>query len=354
MPCAVGLSDRNEKLAIVGDHVGMTCAGVSKPDRNSWQSVLPEEIEHAGRPLLQQACAWLEKLALERQYSSHTIEAYRRDLIQFLRFLAVHTAEAVDLDRFIGTTPLELRSFLASRRNQGAQSRSLARALAALRSFARHLEQQGLGGATAFTLIRGPKIRKSLPKPLNTRAAVDLASSDSRAGEDRPAWVLARDAAVIALLYGCGLRISEALGLTYAQAPVGDCEQLTIVGKGNRMRQVPVIEPVRHAIEAYVDTCPFHLAPEGPLFLGVKGRALSPRIIQLAIERMRGALGLDASATPHALRHSFATHLMSRGGDLRAIQELLGHASLSTTQIYTAVDAARLLDAYRGAHPRAG
>ena len=172
-------------------------------------------------------------------------------------------------------------------------------------------------------------------------------------GETRPAWTIARDTAVLALLYGAGLRISEALGIKRRDAPVSDIEVVTVLGKGRKMRQVPIIEPVRQAVERYLALCPHPLTPSDPLFIGERLGPLSPRIIQLAVERLRGALGLPDSATPHALRHSFATHLLSRGGDLRTIQELLGHASLSTTQIYTAVDAARLLESYRANHPRA-
>lgn len=299
-----------------------------------------------------QVQGWLGHLSLERQYSSHTIESYRRDLIQFLQFLTRHLGGLPAVETVTNVSPADLRAYLADRRHTGAQNRSLARALASLRSFARHLERQGHGSSTVFNAVRSPKLKRSLPKPVSSSAAVQLTDADLRAGENRPEWVLTRDAAVIGLLYGCGLRISEALGLRRSEAPVGERDLLTIVGKGNKTRQIPVIEPVRAAIEAYLAGCPFALAAEGPLFVGVKGGPLSPRIIQLVIERMRGALRLDASATPHALRHSFATHLMVRGGDLRAIQELLGHASLSTTQIYTAVDSGRLLEAYRSAHPR--
>lgn len=296
--------------------------------------------------------AWSTHLALERGYSRHTLDAYRRDLSQFLFFLSRHIGGIPGLAVVTGLTPADLRSFLADRRNNGAQNRSLARTLAALRSFARHLERRGHGNATVFANVRSPKLKRSLPKPVSARAAIQMASADIRAGEAIQDWVLARDAAVIGLLYGCGLRISEALDLLRQDAPVGDADSITITGKGNKVRQVPVIVPVRMAIETYLAGCPTVLPPDGPLFVGVKGKKLSPRIIQLVIARMRGALRLDASATPHALRHSFATHLMVRGGDLRAIQELLGHASLSTTQIYTAVDSKRLLEAYRGAHPR--
>lgn len=300
-----------------------------------------------------QVQAWLGHLSLERQYSHHTIEAYQRDISYFINFLTRHYGGLPDIAAITGISPADLRSYLADRRKDGAQSRSLARCLASLRSFARHLERQGFGSSTVFNAVRSPKLTRTLPKPVSANAAIQMACTDIRAGEARPDWVLARDAAVIGLLYGCGLRISEALGLSRRNAPAGDCELLEITGKGNKTRQVPVIEPVRAAVDAYLAACPVHLPPEGPLFVGVRGGPLSPRIIQLVIERMRGALRLDATATPHALRHSFATHLMVRGGDLRAIQELLGHASLSTTQLYTAVDSQRLLDAYRNAHPKA-
>ena len=312
----------------------------------------PAAIFSASADLQARAVAWLSHLALERRYSGHTLEAYSRDLAQFLFFLTHYSGGLPDLSAMAALTPTDLRAFLAERRNTGAQNRSLARTLAALRSFARHLEKDGHGSATIFTNVRSPKLKRSLPKPVSANAAVRMASADVRSGEAREEWVLARDAAVIGLLYGCGLRISEALGLARAQAPIGNCDLLTIIGKGNKARQVPVIAAVRTAVETYLAECPFDLSPEGPLFIGVKGKQLSPRIIQLVIERMRGALRLDSTATPHALRHSFATHLMVRGGDLRAIQELLGHASLSTTQIYTSVDSQRLLDAYRSAHPR--
>jgi integrase/recombinase XerC len=193
-----------------------------------------------------------------------------------------------------------------------------------------------------------------LPKPLNIAAAKQVSDADVRAGEERDPWVLARDAAVLALLYGSGLRISEALGLKRQDMPTsGESGVIKVVGKGNKQRMVPVLPQVSQLIANYVAICPYDLPPNGPLFVGARGGVLSPRIVQLVMERLRGALSLPDTATPHALRHSFATHLLARGGDLRAIQELLGHASLSTTQIYTAVDTERLLEVYRSAHPRA-
>ncbi len=306
---------------------------------------------------------WLAHLAHERRLSANTLEAYGRDLDQFTLFLSSHFGETPDIAALASLKPADLRSFMAARRRQnanggaGVESRTLMRQLAALRSFARHCERAGLFSASAFSALRGPKLPKTLPRPMSAPSARSVTGIDIRAGEEHPAWVLARDAAVLALLYGCGLRISEALGLKRRDVAghrpdfrVPDT--LAILGKGGRMRSVPVIGAVGTAMAAYLAQCPWQLAPDGPLFVGEKGGPLSPRIIQLAMASMRGALGLPDSATPHALRHSFATHLMARGGELRGIQELLGHASLSTTQIYTQVDAARLHAIYDSAHPR--
>jgi len=247
-----------------------------------------------------------------------------------------------------------VRAFMASRRADGIGSRSLMRGLAGVRSFTRFLEREGMGRVSAVSAVRAPKIAKTLPKPLAVSDAKQLADVDLRAGEEREPWVLARDAAVLALLYGSGLRISEALGLARKEIPApGKGDAITVTGKGNKQRMVPVLPQVLALIADYVKLCPYDLPPDGALFVGARGGPLSPRIVQLAMARLRGALGLAETATPHALRHSFATHLLARGGDLRAIQELLGHASLSTTQIYTAIDAERLMDVYRSAHPRA-
>lgn len=299
-----------------------------------------------------EASAWLEHLSGERRASKHTIDAYGRDLRFFLAFLCGHLGAPPDSTALMGLEPADLRAFLAKRRNDGLESRSLLRALAAVRSFLRFLERRGKAKTDVFGAARPPKRPHSLPKALTVGDARDLLSQESRAGEARDPWIIARDAAVLALLYGAGLRISEALSIARAQAPTGEIDRVAIIGKGGKTRAVPVIEPVRRAIESYLELCPYDLSG-GPLFVGARGGSLSPRIIQLAVQRMRVALGLPDSATPHALRHSFATHLLGRGGDLRTIQELLGHASLSTTQIYTSVDRTRLLDAYRLAHPRA-
>ncbi|MDR3464450.1 MAG: tyrosine recombinase XerC [Xanthobacteraceae bacterium] len=308
----------------------------------------------AAADLLAEVTRWLTHLGAERRLSPKTLEAYDRDLRQFLIFLGVHWGRTVTLKRFAALEATDVRAFMAARRGDAIASRSLMRALAGLRSFARFLEREGKGKVGALAAIWAPKIGKSLPKPLQMEAARRIVDADLRAGEDRPTWVLARDAAVLALLYGSGLRISEALGLKRRDVPQpGAGDVLVVTGKGNKTRMVPVLAAVLTLIADYVALCPYPLAPEGPIFVGARGGPLSPRIIQLAMAGLRGALGLPDSATPHALRHSFATHLLTRGGDLRAIQELLGHASLSTTQIYTGVDAERLMEVYKTAHPRA-
>ncbi|WP_158810816.1 tyrosine recombinase XerC [Beijerinckia sp. L45] len=299
------------------------------------------------------ALAWTSHLQGERRMSPHSIEAYRRDLRQFIGFLAEHQGERPTLATIDALTTGDVRAFMARRRQADVGNRSLLRQLAGVRSFARFAEREGLAKTMALGSVRAPKLPRTLPKPLSPNLACDVVSGEGFVGDDRAAWILARDTAVLALLYGAGLRISEALAIRRIDAPVGDLDVLTVVGKGQKTRQLPVIAPIRHAIERYIALCPFPLAPAGPLFIGLRKGPLSPRLIQLAVERLRGALGLPDSATPHALRHSFATHLLSRGGDLRTIQELLGHASLSTTQIYTAVDSARLLESYQANHPRA-
>ncbi|RFB78236.1 tyrosine recombinase XerC [Methylovirgula sp. 4M-Z18] len=306
----------------------------------------------AAPDLAAEARAWFAHIGVERRMSPKTVEAYGRDLRQFLTFLTEHNGALPGCASFTSLKPTDIRAFMARRRNEGIESRSLMRILSGIRSFARHLEREGKAKVSAFSAVRTPKIARSLPKPLAAEAARRVTQTDTRAGEEREPWVLARDAAVLALLYGAGLRISEALGITRAAAPVGEIDAVTVLGKGGKQRAAPVIAPVRRAVEDYLALCPYVLKPDGPLFVGQKGGPLSSRIIQLAMQRLRGALGLPDTATPHALRHSFATHLLGNGGDLRTIQELLGHASLSTTQIYTAVDSARLLAAYRAAHPR--
>ena len=294
-----------------------------------------------------QIALWLRDLGAVRRLAPRTVEAYQRDLGQFLQFLSPHMGGPVSLTMLGELRAADMRAFLASRREAGIEARSLARALSAIKSFFRFLEREGVVASEALNILRTPRAKKSLPKPL-TVAEAKSAIATTADLEERP-WVAARDMAVLSLCYGAGLRISEALSLTRADL---DGPVLRITGKGNKTRMVPLIAAVRASIDTYLRLCPFKLSAAQPLFRGVKGGVLSPRLIQLRVAQLRGALGLPPSATPHALRHSFATHLLGRGGDLRAIQELLGHASLSTTQIYTAVDTDRLLESYRAAHPR--
>ncbi len=317
-------------------------------------AVQPVELDCADNSITLEMTHWLAHLRSERRLSPKTLEAYARDLRQFLGFLAGHWGARVTLSRFAALEASDVRAFMAMRRADDIGGRSLMRALAGLRSFGRFLEREGRGKVGALSAIRAPKVGKSLPKPVPMAAAKRFADADERAGEHRDPWIWARDAAVMALMYGSGLRISEALGLKRREVPLpGEGDVLVVTGKGNKTRMVPVLQNVLALVRDYVAMCPHLLPPEGPIFVGARGGPLSPRIIQLTMERLRGALGLPDSATPHALRHSFATHLLSRGGDLRAIQELLGHASLSTTQIYTGIDSERLLEVYRTAHPRA-
>lgn len=297
---------------------------------------------------------WLSGLNSERRLSSKTTESYARDIRQFLEFLSSHFGELPDVDTIIKLKPTDIRAFLAFRRSKNIQNRSLMRQLAALRSYAKYLEQEGFGVASAFSAIKGPKLEKKLPRPLSAISAKAVTKINSRQDEFlKEDWILARDAAVLSLLYGSGLRISEALGIKRKDTPTGSQDSVTVIGKGQKTRSVPVLKPVRDAIETYIRLCPHFLEPEGALFRGKQGKALSPRIIQLAVEELRHTLGLPETATPHALRHSFATHLLGQGGDLRSIQELLGHASLSTTQLYTKIDASRLLNVFDATHPRA-
>ena len=312
------------------------------------------DLPFAAAEVASEAARWRGYLADERRMSPKTVEAYERDVRQFLGFLAEHLGGRVTLAALTRLAPQDVRAFMAARRAGGIGGRSLMRSLAGVRSFARFLERNGKGRVGALNAVRTPKIGKTLPKPIAIPAAKRLTETELREGEERAPWVFARDAAVLALLYGSGLRISEALGLARDDVPEpGRGDTITVTGKGNKQRMVPVLAQVLKLIADYVALCPYDLAAGTALFVGTKGGRLSPRIVQLAMARLRGALGLPETATPHALRHSFATHLLARGGDLRAIQELLGHASLSTTQIYTAVDTDRLIEVYRSAHPRA-
>ncbi|MGO8907961.1 MAG: tyrosine recombinase XerC [Bradyrhizobium sp.] len=316
--------------------------------------VQPVELACAASDVTLEMTRWLSHLRAERRLSPKTSEAYARDVRQFLQFLGEHWGKRVTLAGFAALQASDVRAFMAMRRASDIGGRSLMRTLAGLRSFGRFLEREGKGKVGALSAIRAPKVGKTLPKPIQMAAAKRFADADERAGESRDPWIWARDAAVMALLYGSGLRISEALGLKRRDVPLpGAGDVLIVTGKGNKTRMVPVLQNVLALVQDYVAMCPHPLPAEGPVFVGARGGPLSARIIQLTMERLRGALGLPDSATPHALRHSFATHLLSRGGDLRAIQELLGHASLSTTQIYTGIDSERLLEVYKSAHPRA-
>jgi integrase/recombinase XerC len=294
--------------------------------------------------------AWLDHLEHERGHAELTRQAYACDLAQFSHFLASELGRPPLLADLEKLDAKAFRRFMARRRKDGAVSRSLARTMSALRSFFRWLEAREESTNRALYAVALPKVPHSLPKPLTVEKASHVVEGGMEADLD---WVAARNVAVFLLLYGAGLRISEALGLLAKAAPTADRDTLRIVGKGGKERIVPVLPVVIDAIARYRALVPYPLDPDGPLFLGAKGGPLSPRIIQLAIAGMRDTLGLPATATPHALRHSFATHLLSAGADLRQIQELLGHASLSTTQVYTEVDRARLLEVYDAAHPRA-
>ncbi len=295
--------------------------------------------------------AWLEHLAHERRLSPRTLEAYGHIGRLYLAFLERHRGEPQSLSDLGTVTAAELRAHLAERRSgdRPLNARSLSQTLSAIRTFHGFLDRRCATPAPQLALVRGPRVKTSLPRPVTADQARGLLHEPAAESDAEP-WEAARDTAVLTLLYGCGLRISEALGLTRADVPVP--ETLRILGKGGKTRIVPTLPAVRAAIDAYLAVQPFPLAPGDPLFRARRGGPLSPRHVQATVQRLRGRLGLPASATPHALRHSFATHLLGAGADLRSIQELLGHASLSTTQKYTAVDAAHLLGAYAAAHPR--
>jgi integrase/recombinase XerC len=320
---------------------------MARPARLSSQ---PGALGFAGDPALVQACiAWLDWLTHEKRASPHSVDGYGRDLAAFLRFLQAHLGHAPDLDALAGLLPSDFRAYLAQRFGEGLARSSAARGLSALRGFFRFLDRRGLCSNAALGTVRTPRLPKSVPKALTEdEAAQSLETVESLALHP---WMGKRDLALLTLLYGCGLRLGEALGLTRGEAPRGD--SLVVTGKGNKQRVVPVLPIVRAALDDYLAHCPWQLAPAAPLFVGARGGALNPGVVQRQLRRLRAALGLPETATPHALRHSFATHLLAGGGDLRSIQELLGHASLSTTQRYTTVDTTRLMAVHRAAHPRA-
>lgn len=301
-------------------------------------------------PALRDALAtWLTHIKALDGVAANTVTAYAHDVGSYLDFIARHRGGTEGLPAFIAIPQTDLRAWMAEARAHGLSARSLARALSAVKNFtAWAADREGMDATTVLS-ARGPKFRRKLPRPLDKDAARQVIDTiGDNASSD---WIGARDTAVVTLLYGCGLRISEALGLTGAASPLPDV--LRITGKGGKERLVPVLPAARDAVARYAALCPYDLVPDQPLFRGARGGPLNARLIALVMEKTRAQMGLPATATPHALRHSFATHLLAAGGDLRAIQELLGHASLSTTQAYTAVDAARLMEVYDAAHPRA-
>lgn len=292
---------------------------------------------------------WLDHIRAIDGAGAATQAAYHRDILGFLTFQSQYHGESLTLPQIVALDMRSMRAWMAAERARGLSARSVARALSAVKGFVGWLAERDGTDATAVLSTRAPKYRRKLPRPLQVSAAKDVL--DLVGAQSETPWIAARDEAVVTLLYGCGLRISEALGLTASVLPLGG--SLRIRGKGGKERLVPVIDPARLAVERYVTICPWPMELESPLFRGARGGALNPRLVAKVMERVRLQLGLPATATPHALRHSFATHLLGAGGDLRAIQELLGHASLSTTQAYTGVDAAHLMAVYRRAHPKA-
>jgi integrase/recombinase XerC len=291
---------------------------------------------------------WLASLAHERRMSPHTLRAYGDDVARFLEFLGGHRGGTPTERTLADLTPADIRAFVTVRRAEGLASRSVRRALSSIRSFFRFLVREQIVENPAPRAVRGPRVVKSLPRPLSEE---DAARTLDEAGIGTVEWLAARDAALVTLLYGAGLRISEALSLRRGDAPLGDA--LVILGKRQKERVVPMLPVVRETIDHYAALLPFAIAGDGPLFVSRRGRPMSPREAQALMQSLRGRLGLPERATPHALRHSFATHLLAHGGDLRAVQELLGHASLSSTQVYTDVDTKRLMEVYASAHPRA-
>ena len=303
-------------------------------------------ISPAARDALE---GWLAAQKALNAAAANTLTAYRTDLLSYLAFITEHFGEATGLMPLKKASTSDMRAWMAHERARGVSARSLARSLSAVKSFYRWLAEREGFDPTAVLSVRSPKFQRKLPRPL----AVDAARAMIDAVEVQSAkdWIAARDAAVVTLLYGCGLRISEALGLTGVSVPLP--ESLRIRGKGGKERMVPVLPAAREAVARYVAACPYPIEADTPLFVGARGGQLNPRPIAKVMERARMQLGLPATATPHAMRHSFATHLLAAGGDLRSIQELLGHASLSTTQAYTAVDTTRLMEVYEKTHPRA-
>ena len=308
---------------------------------------MPDFALNCDKKTNQHIVAWLSELSLVRRLSQNTINAYQRDIAQFISFISSHHGEKVSLKLLKGLKPADFRAFLASRRKKEVGSRSIARALSSLKSLFLYFEQRNIIKNEALGVIRSPQLGKSLPRALSEGEAKKTLTHIKEMEDE--AWIAARDIAVLSLCYGAGLRISEALSLRRTDIEVNS---MRVRGKGNKVRLVPLMENIAKSINEYIELCPFEIGKNEPIFRGVKGGVLSPRLIQKRLVQLRGALGLPPSATPHALRHSFATHLLGRGGDLRTIQELLGHASLSSTQIYTKVESEQLLKTYLSAHPR--
>jgi integrase/recombinase XerC len=292
---------------------------------------------------------WRAWLAHERRASSHTLDAYDRDLRLFLGFLTGHLGNEPSLADLASLRPGDFRAFLAAEQVRGRSKTSVARSLSVIRNFLRFLARRGLAENAAIGSVRTPKLPKPVPKALSIPEASELL--DAAESEGREPWHGARDAAVVTLLYGAGLRLGEALAVTRRDAPTKE-GSLTVIGKGQKTRVVPILPLVAESVTAYLALCPYDPGPDGALFLGARGGPLHPRLVQGMVAKLRRGLGLPDTATPHALRHSFATHLLAEGADLRAIQELLGHASLATTQRYTKVDLTQLLEVHRAAHPR--
>ena len=292
--------------------------------------------------------AFLQHLAGERRLATQTVDAYGRDIRDFQAFIAQHVGAPAGLRVLGALTAGDFRAYLAHRRQAGLGNASVQRLLSAIRTLYRYMERRWDVNNSAIALIKGPRRKASVPKALSVSGAREAVGTvlDPR----RPAWISARNAAVLSLAYGAGLRMGECMGLDADILPLG--ETLMVVGKGGKSRLVPILPALREAVSHYAELCPFDLAPGSALFRGAKGGRLDARLIRAEMQHLRGALGLPDTATPHALRHSFATHLLAGGGDLRTIQQLLGHASLSTTQRYTAVDAARLREVHAAAHPR--
>ncbi|WP_455465999.1 tyrosine recombinase XerC [Bartonella sp. B39] len=319
----------------------------TKDDTRKGKNVFLIPANHA---ILTARKNWLDSLVQTRRMATQTAQAYERDTRQFLFFLCQHLGHEPTISDLANLRVIDLRAYLAYRRTYNVSARSLSRSMAGLRSFFRYLSREGIVNVPAAKLVRTPKQPKLLPKPLAIKSALHIVKQENQQ-ENKP-WITARNAAVLMLLYGCGMRISEALALTPEQFSAPEKTSLFVTGKGQKVRLVPLIKIVYETVHDYLKCCPYPLVDNQPMFRGARGGPLQPAIIQRAVRNLRANLGLPETSTPHTLRHSFATHLLSRGGDLRTIQELLGHACLSTTQAYTHVDTDRLLEIYQKAHPR--